>query len=156
MLPFNFKNFIKVAICQEKNITIQQKQIQAGVSHYISIMIYKRWINDTHRDINGLPTPSKHCVTYQLAGWLTSKVIQYLYGNHFFSCINSHCIQLIRNLRKACFQQFPLPPKQMSDISGFPSPAHEANRRITLPVFLTNVRYIKNSTPQTRVTQVHV
>lgn len=72
--------------------------------------------------------------------------------------LHSHCIQFIYNffLKEASFQQFPLLPKQMSDISGFPSSAHEASRRITLLVFLTNVRHIKNSTPQTGVTQIHV
>lgn len=100
--------------------------------------------------------PNAHCVTNQLAGWLTGWVIQYLYGSYVFFCTNSHCIHFIYNLKKASFQRFPLLPKQMSDISGFPPPAHEASRRIALLVFLTNVRYIKNSTPQSGVTQVRV
>lgn len=62
----------------------------------------------------------------------------------------------LKKKKEASFQPFPLLPKQMPDISGFPSLAHEASRRITLLVFLTNARHIKNSPPQTGVTQDHV
>lgn len=84
-------------------------------------------------------------------------MIQYLYVIYFFSCTNSLCIQFIYICSTYSFQMFPLLPKQMSDIIlGFPSPEHEASRRITLPVFLTNVSYFKNSTSQAGVIQVHV
>lgn len=118
-------------------------------SSYISIM--KIWLYGTQ------------CNALTHIMWLTIERDDSLaIGNSIFICKLFFLFSLTHiafnsyNLKKkSSFQQFPLLPKQMSDISGFPSAAHEASRRITLLVFLTNVRYIKNSTPQTGVTEVH-
>ncbi len=75
---------------------------------------------------------------------------------YFFFPAETHIAFNLQLEENASFQQFPLQPKQMSDISDSLSPVHEASRRIILLVFWTNVRNIKNSTPQTGVTQVHV